>query len=77
MKLYENTKFLEGIASTNSFLEDLFCSVVCIDAKVICLYECSKTLGFTVAMKNMKGQDSASDFYNGLSYVHSRESTDT
>ena len=87
LKLYKNTEYKEGIAATDSFLENLFCTVVCIDAKVPLMIfgppGCSKTLSFTIAMKNMKGRHSKSDFYKGLSYVSplryqcSRESTDT
>ena len=87
LQLYRNTAFLEGIAATDSFLENLFCTVVCIDAKVPLMVVgppgCSKTLSFSIAMKNMRGRHSVSDFYKTLSCVHplryqcSRESVDT
>ena len=87
LQLYNNTAFREGIAATDSFLENLFCTVVCIDAKVPLMVVgppgCSKTLSFSIAMKNMRGRHSVSDFYKTLSCVHplryqcSTESVDT
>ena len=86
LRLYRNTEYKKGIAATESFLENLFCTVVCIDAKIPLMIVgppgCSKTLSFSLAMENMKGHQSRSAFYKTLSYVHptryqcSRDSTD-
>ena len=63
MNLYRNTEFLEGVAPTNSFLQNLLLTVACIDAKIPLMIVgppgCSKTLSFTIAIKNMQGNQSS------------------
>ncbi|KAH3763811.1 AAA+ ATPase [Pelomyxa schiedti] len=60
--LCNNTHLPPGIAKTVAFMENLFCTVVCLDAKIPLLIVgppgCSKTLIFKVAVDNMKGQTS-------------------
>ncbi|KAH3765624.1 AAA+ ATPase [Pelomyxa schiedti] len=85
--LCNNTHLPPGIAKTNAFMENLFCTVVCLDAKIPLVIVgppgCSKTLSFKVAVDNMKGQTSPKEFYRALHHVLpfryqcSEQSTDT
>ena len=87
MNLYRNTEFLEGVAPTNSFLQNLLLTVACIDAKIPLMIVgppgCSKTLSFTIAIKNMQGNQSPQPFYRKLSHAEplryqcSKDSADT
>lgn len=66
----KDTAIPAGIAETRSLLENLFCIVVCIDACqpliIVGPAGCSKTLSFTIAMDNMKGEQSEHDLYKQL-----------
>ena len=59
---------------TTALLENLFCTVVCIDAKIPLIITgpagCSKTLSFTIAVDNMKGKQSIMPLYKKMSHVH-------
>ncbi|KAH3767876.1 AAA+ ATPase [Pelomyxa schiedti] len=86
-KLCKNTVLPAGIAKTNTFMENLFCTVVCLDSRIPLVIVgppgCSKTLSFTVAVDNMKGTTSPSDFYRSLHHIQpfryqcSEQSTDS
>ena len=73
-KLYEHTNIPPGIAKTDALLENLFCTVICIDAKIPLIIMgpagCSKTLSFTIAVDNMKGKQSSSVLYKKMYRVH-------
>ncbi|KAL6077130.1 Replication factor C small subunit [Balamuthia mandrillaris] len=85
--LYEKTNIPAGIARTDALLENLWCTVICIDAKIPLIIVgppgCSKTLSFTIAVDNMKGKQSDRGLYRKLHHLYpfryqcSRHSTDT
>ncbi|KAH3760870.1 AAA+ ATPase [Pelomyxa schiedti] len=68
-----STELPLGIAKTNAFMENLFCTVVCLDAKIPLIIVgppgCSKTLSFKIAADNMKGRTSKSAFYRKLHHI--------
>ncbi|KAH3761459.1 AAA+ ATPase [Pelomyxa schiedti] len=72
-QLCEHTKLPPGIARTSAFLENLFCCVVCLDAKIPLVIVgppgCSKTLSFKIAVDNMKGSSSPEPFYRKLHHI--------
>ncbi|KAH3762622.1 AAA+ ATPase [Pelomyxa schiedti] len=72
-QLCSNTQLPVGIAKTNAFLENLFCTVVCMDAMIPLVIVgppgCSKTLSFKIAIDNMKGDTSMSPFYQKLHHI--------
>lgn len=74
MQLFNNTEIPKGIAPTKALLENLFCTVVSIDARVPLIIVgppgCSKTLSFKIAIDNMKGRQSVKDLYKTLCYAH-------
>eukprot|EP01105_Mastigella_eilhardi_P018255 TRINITY_DN4218_c1_g1_i5.p1 TRINITY_DN4218_c1_g1~~TRINITY_DN4218_c1_g1_i5.p1 ORF type:complete len:4438 (+),score=1224.04 TRINITY_DN4218_c1_g1_i5:2312-15625(+) len=69
-QLFRNTSIPEGIARTDALLQNLFFTVVCVDAKIPLLIVgppgCSKTLSFRIAMDNMKGKQSHEHLYRSL-----------
>jgi len=85
-ELCDKTVLPGGIANTMAFMENLFCTVVCLDAKIPLIIVgppgCSKTLSFKIAEDNMKGRSSKSEFYRSLHqiislrYQCSEQSTD-
>ena len=87
MHLFKNTKLPVGIAPTFALLQNLFCTVVCIDARIPLIIVgppgCSKTLSFKIAVDNMKGSQSPMIFFRSLGnaqpfrYQCSQQSTDT
>ncbi len=72
--LYKQTQIPTGIAMTQALLENLFCTVICIDAKIPLIITgpagCSKTLSFTIAVDNMKGKQSNTVLYKKMYHVH-------
>ena len=73
-QLYADTEVPSGVAPTAALLENLLCTVVCIDARVPLVIVgppgCSKTLSFKIAVDNMKGAQSAHAAYRGLGHAH-------
>ncbi|KAH3767878.1 AAA+ ATPase [Pelomyxa schiedti] len=86
-QLCDNTSLPPGIAKTRAFMENLFCTVVCLDAKIPLIIVgppgCSKTLSFKIAVDNLKGKSSMKPFYRSLHHIIpyryqcSEQSTDT
>jgi len=86
-RFYDETDVPIGISPTAAFTENLFATVICIDAKVPVMIcgppGCSKTLSFTIAVENMKGPASEKPLYRRLHHLHpfryqcSEQSTDT
>ena len=74
LKLYNETIIPLGIAKTDALLENLFCTVICIDAKIPLIITgpagSSKTLSFTIAADNMKGKQSTTSLYKKMYHVH-------
>ncbi len=60
--LYDNTSIPVGIARTDALLENLLCTVVCIDTKIPLIIVgpagCSKTLSFSIAVDSIVGSQS-------------------
>jgi len=86
-RFYDETDIPVGIAPTAALMENLFATVICIDAKIPVMIcgpaGCSKTLSFTIAVDNMKGPASKRPLYQRLHHLHpfryqcSEQSTDT
>eukprot|EP01088_Endostelium_zonatum_P014249 TRINITY_DN3042_c0_g1_i1.p1 TRINITY_DN3042_c0_g1~~TRINITY_DN3042_c0_g1_i1.p1 ORF type:complete len:4305 (+),score=884.29 TRINITY_DN3042_c0_g1_i1:1356-12917(+) len=74
LQFYRSTKVPEGIACTESLLENLFATAVCVDAGIPLIIVgppgCSKTLSFTIVSDNMKGATSESATFAKLKRMH-------
>jgi uncharacterized membrane protein len=72
--LFHNTQIPSAIAPTFALMENLFCTVVCVDMKMPLTISgpagCSKTLSFTIAIDNMRGAGSKKSLYKFCQQMH-------
>lgn len=72
--LFANTEIPPAIAPTSALMENLFCTVICVDMKMPLTISgpagCSKTLSFTIAVANMQGRGSPKPLYRFCAQMH-------
>lgn len=85
--VWMQTAIPEGVACTNSLLQNLFSIIICVDCLIPLIIigppGCSKTLSFSIATDNMKSKSSHNEFYKNFPqlrpyrYQCTQHSTDT
>lgn len=72
--LFDETDIPQAIAPTSALMENLFCTVICVDMKMPLTISgpagCSKTLSFTIAVANMQGRGSPKPLYRLCAQMH-------